>query len=171
MVKRSCELRMIRTMSEDTQDEESGRIYKEVIDWIEEYPEHFGKKGEELYDTKNLERIRRFANAPRGYIDERIELNKDVTKNYHKLQHSIILAGFTGFFAILLTQSIMEFFKTYQLQYLILWVWLACGAIIAMKTHLSYLVLKWIGLEKVIRDSEIEIYYLSKIKEHRKSST
>lgn len=151
------------------EDEEKGRIYDEVIQWINENEAHFKKECKKLYDPENLDRIKRFANAPIDYIEERIELNKEVLKSYHKLHHSILLAGLTGLFAILLSQSIIEFFRTFQARYLALLILLGIGSFIAVKNHLSYRILKWIGLLKVIRDAEIEIYYLSKIKEYRNS--
>ena len=155
--------------NKNLQNYEKERIYDEVLEWIKENDAHFKKNGKILYDEENLERIKRFANTPMAYIDERIELNKEVSKSHHKLYHSILLAGLTGFLAILSSQSIIEFFKTFELKYLVLLFLLGIGSIIAVKIHLTYLVLKWIGLLKVIRDSEIEVYYLSKIKEYRKS--
>lgn len=148
--------------------EEKERIYKEVLKWIEENDAHFKRNGKLLYDKENLERIKRFANAPMEYIDERIELNKKVSESYHKLYQSILLAGFTGFFAILLSQSILSFVSTLEIKYLVVISLLVIGSIIAVVVHPTPLILRWIGLLKVIRDSEIEVYYLSKIKEYRK---
>jgi len=148
-------------------EEEKERIYNEVLEWINENDAHFKRKGKILYDKENLERIKRFANAPMQYIDERIELNKKVSESYHKLHHSILLAGITGFVAILLSQSIMKFLETSQLWYLVPIFLLAIGSLIAMKIRLSHILLRRMGLLRVIRDAEIEIYYLSKIKESR----
>jgi len=148
--------------------EEKARIYNEVDEWIKANDAHFKRKGKILYDEENLERIKRFANAPMDYIDERIELNRKVSESYHKLYHSILLAGFTGFFAILLSQSIISLVDTFDIKYLGIIVILVVGAIIVAKVRITPHILRWIGLLKVIRDSEIEIYYLSKIKEYRK---
>lgn len=150
--------------------EEKERIYNEVLEWINENDVHFKRNGKILYDKENLERIKRFANAPMEYINERIELNKEVSKSYHKLHQSILLAGLTGLFALLLSQSIIEFFKTFQISYLVLIVLILIGSVISVKIHLTSLILRWVGLLKVIRDSEIEVYYLSKIKEYRKKA-
>ena len=150
--------------------EEKERIYNEVLEWINENDAHFKRKGKILYDEENLERIKRFANAPMEYINERIELNKEVSKSYHKLHQSILLAGLTGLFALLLSQSIIEFFRTFQISYLVLIVLILIGSVISVKIHLTSLILRWVGLLKVIRDSEIEVYYLSKIKEYRKKA-
>lgn len=160
---------------------EKKSIYNEVLKWIEENEAHFKKNCKILYDKENLERIKRFTNAPMEYIDERIELNKKVSESYHKFYQSILLAGFTGFFAILLSQSIVSFVDTLEIKsivplvfthidfkYLAVILILLIGTIIAIKIRITPHILRWIGLLKVIRDSEIEIYYLSKIKEYRK---
>lgn len=151
------------------ENEEKERIYNEVLKWIKENEAQFKRNCKELYDKENLERIKRFANAPIDYIEERIELNKEVLKSYHKLHHSILLAGLTGLFTILISQSVIEFFRTFQIKYLVLLILIGVCLIIAVKVHLSFLILRWTGLLRVIRDSEIEIYYLSKIKEYRNS--
>lgn len=152
---------------EQNRKDEETEIYNEVEKWIKENDAEFKRNGKELYDPKNLQRIKRFANAPMDYIDERIELNKKVSQDYHKLHHSILLAGITGFVAILLTQSIMKFLETSQIWYLVLLISLIIGSLVAMKIRLSHILLRRMGLLRVILDSEIEIYYLSKIKENR----
>lgn len=157
---------------EKTEKTEEKKWFDKLVDdskWINDNSDHFKENGEILYDEDNLKRIKRFADAPMQYIDERIELNKGVSKNYHKFHHSILLAGITGFFAVLLSQSVIGFFETFHVRFLILIILLVIGSVIAMKIHLTYLILKWIGLLRVIRDSEIEVYYLSKTKEYRKS--
>jgi len=151
------------------ENEEIDHIYKEVLEWIKKNDAQFKRNCKELYDKENLERIKRFANAPIDYIEERIKLNKEVLKSYHKLHHSILLAGLTGLFTILISQSVIEFFKTFQIRYLVFLAFLGICLFISMKVHLSFLILRWSGLLRVIRDSEIEIYYLSKIKEYRNS--
>lgn len=153
-----------------SEKEEKERIYNEVLEWINKNPTHFKRNCKPLYDEDNLKRIRRFDNAPIDYINERIELNKEVSKSYHKFHQSIILAGVTGVFAFLLSKSIIEFFETSQISYLVLIILILIGSVIGVKIHITLLVLRWIGLLKVIRDAEIEVYYLSKIKEYRKKA-
>lgn len=111
-------------MTENNEENvERERLYKKVIDWIENNHAQFGKCGQEFYDPDNLERIRRFAKAPMEYIDERIELNKEVSKGYHKLHTTILLAGFTGIYSSLIvysfTQAIMIHFFKYDLFFII----------------------------------------------------
>lgn len=146
---------------------EETEIYNEVIEWVNVNDAHFKRNCKPLYDEENLKRIRRFANTPIEYINERFELNKKVSEAYHKLHHSILLAGITGVFVILLSKSIIEFVKTLQFKYFVLLILTVIGLMIVKKIHLGYLVLRWSGLLRVIRDSEIEIYYLSKIKVNR----
>jgi hypothetical protein len=149
-------------------DEEKENIYNEVLKWINENDAHFKRNCKPLYDKENLERIKRFANAPMDYIDERIESNKKALESSHKLYLSILLAVFTGFVAILFTQSITSYVNTLNIKYLVVPALLLIGSFLALKMHLTPHILRGIGLLRVIRDSEIEIYYLSKIKEHRK---
>lgn len=166
---------------DDTRKEEKERIHNKVREWIKDNDAHFKRNGKILYDEENLKRIKRFANAPIDYIDERIQLNKKVSESYHKFYQSIVLAGFTGFFAILLSHYIISLVDTLEVtsiiplvvtyidvKSLVAILILLIGTIIAIKTHITYLILRWIGLLKVMLDSEIEIYYLSKIKEYRK---
>jgi hypothetical protein len=141
---------------------------------------HFKRNGKILYDKENLEKIKRFANAPMGYINERIELNNKVSESYHKFYESIVLAGFTGFFAILLSHYIISLVDTLEIPSIIplvvtyidfkslaAIVILLTGTIIAIKIRITHLILRWIGLLKDMLDSEIQIYYLSKMKEYR----
>jgi len=153
-------------------DEEKERLHEEVIEWIEENDAHFKRNCEKLYDEKNLDRIKRFASAPKDYIDERIELNKEVSRNYHKMHTTILLAGFTGFYAVLLSSSITVPANTTEITlnthlHIVIVAILVAGALLAPRIRLTYRLMKMVGLLKVILDSEIEIYYLSKIKEHR----
>ena len=53
-------------------------LYKEVIKWVKNNKPHFYENCKELYDEKNLERIKRFSNSPNEYLKERLELNKEV---------------------------------------------------------------------------------------------
>ena len=153
---------------EQKKKDEETEIYNEVIEWIEKNDAHFKRNCKILYDSKNLERIKRFANAPMDYIDERIALNKKVSESYHKLYQSILLAGFTGLIVVLFSQSVVSFAKSEItfLSFVIILIFIGSISIIAAMEKTSFL--RLIGLLKVIRDSEIEIYYLSKIKEHRK---
>lgn len=158
-------------------DEE--KLLCEVEKWTEEHPYHFGKKDKVFYDRENLYRIKRFAGAPIGYIEERIELNKEVSKGYHKLHLNILLAGFTGLYVYLLARSIVSITEISNIckmtfsnfANIILFIILISGGVIAViwqyYGHLTAKILKWIGILRVIRDSEIEIYYLSLIKENR----
>jgi len=144
-------------------------IHEQVVEWVKNHDAHFKRNCKPLYDEANLEkRIKRFANAPIDYIDERIALNKKVSENYHKFHHSILLAGITAFITILLAQVLMKFLETSELWYLGLLISLIIGSVVATKIRPSYTLLRWMGLLRVIRDSEIEIYYLSKIKENRR---
>ena len=154
------------------QDDVSVKILGQIIDWVEDNDAQFVKNGEKLYDEENLKRITRFAYAPLEYLDERIELNKAVLKDYHKLHQSILIAGFTGFYAIVFSQSILELVKTTEItqttyNYVALIILLLISAYVATRIRLTSKILKYTGLLRVIRDSEIEIYYLTKIKEHR----
>ena len=146
-------------------------LHSQVLDWIDLNEAQFERNGKKLYDEENLVRIQRFANAPLGYLTERIELNKEVLKSYHKLHHTILLAGFTGFYAIILSQSILKIAETEifleRLYYLALILSLLIGALIAIRIKFTSHILRGIGLLRVIRDSEIEIYYLTKIIEGR----
>jgi hypothetical protein len=153
---------------------EKNELYQEVINWIIENDTQFLENKQKLYDERNLQRIKRYAGTPNEYIEERMELNKDVLKNYHKLHHTIILAGFTGFYALILSQTILNFIESttvthFSWKYFIMILLLVLGALIAVKIRFTYLILKWTGLLKVIRDSEIEVFYLSKIKQSRES--
>ena len=89
-------------------EEEKKRIHEEVVNWINENDAHFKENCKILYDKENLERIKRFADAPIEYIDERLEANKEISKSYYKFYHNILLAGFTAFYAVLLTQAIIS---------------------------------------------------------------
>jgi len=91
-----------------SKEEEKKRIHEEVVNWINENDAHFKENCKILYDKENLERIKRFADAPIEYIDERLEANKEISKSYYKFYHSILLAGFTAFYAVLLTQAIIS---------------------------------------------------------------
>ena len=91
-----------------SKEEEKKRIHEEVVNWINENDAHFKENCKILYDKENLERIKRFADAPIEYIDERLEANKEISKSYYKFHHSILLAGFTAFYAVLLTQAIIS---------------------------------------------------------------
>jgi len=166
------------------ENDEKVRIYNEVLKWIHDNDAHFKRNCKKLYDLKNLERIKRFANAPIDYIEERIELNKEVLKSYHKLHQTIlftILSGFYFYVLILLIQSclmpLLSRFTIYDFILLMIkgelaiWsliIWGCIGLIILWGAR-NGRILKYSGLLKVILDSEIEIYYLSKIKEYRNS--
>lgn len=159
-------------------------ILKEVEKWVNGNKAQFYPKCMPLHDKANFDRIKRFVDAPTEYIDERIELNKEVSKNYHKLHSSILLAGFTGFYFILLSNVLSNLIEKYgnvDLIYLITnfklsyisnldvvsLIFLLFLPFIAVLLNFKYVILKKSGLLKVIRDSEIEIYYLSKIKASR----
>jgi hypothetical protein len=160
-------------------------FYKLIDDrkWIKEHDAHFKRNCKELYDLENFERMKRFANAPMDYIDERIELNKDVTKGYHKLHTSILLTGLLGFYLFLLGQTLTSFLNTFKITSVnstyqisnidipisVFLLILFIVPFIAIKINLKFRIMRWIGLLTVIRDSEIEIYYLAKIKEYRNS--
>jgi len=152
-------------------DIEGTIVYLKVIEWIADNDSHFKENEKPLYDEKNLERIKRFANAPIDYIDERIELNEKVSENYHKIHTSILLAGVTGFFGYLLSNSMInmanatDYIIKQKNMLLFFSVFLLMG--FALLLNIKMHILKSTGLLRVIRDSEIEIYYLSKIKEHR----
>lgn len=148
-------------------------LESDVKQWIEDNPAQFKPNSGINYDCENLKRIRRFADSPVEYLIERIELNKAVLKDYHKLHHTILMAGITGFYAIVISQlslSILEKWTTdtnnAEFQLLIL-VYIILSAIFVVLGGLPTLVLKWSGLLRRIRDSEIEIYYLSKLLESR----
>lgn len=160
-------------------------LLEEVKDWIEDNKAHFYENCKELYDEDNLERIKRFADSPLEYLKERMELNKEVLKNYHKLHHSILLAGITGFYLLIVTNFIKTLMENYQnvtintivldlrnipIINICVFIVLLVGPIIAIKIHLTYQILKWIGLLRVIRDAEIEVYYISKIMEAREKN-
>lgn len=157
-----------------TKEEEKERLHNEVLDWIKDNSAQFKPNGKIVYDKENLERIKRFACAPIEYIDERIELNKEVSKNYHKFYTTIILAGFTAFYAVLLTDTILSLVNISEITNVVyvkafLLIALLVGACLAPKFRLTFKLMKFIGLLRVIRDAEIEVYYLSKIKEYRES--
>jgi len=169
--------------SEKTEETGEKEWFDRLVDagkWRGDNPDHFKPEGKILYDEKNLKRIKRFADAPLGYIEERIELNKEVSKNYHKLHHSILLAGITGFYILILYQFVVSFIEVIPLintpemsihnfgKPLSLLAVLIISPLIVRAVHFTYHVLEWTGLLKVIRDSEIEVYYLTRIKEHRK---
>ncbi len=156
-----------------SKEEEKERIHKEVVEWIDDNNAHFKENCKELYDKDNLDRIKRFAGAPIEYIDERLEANKGVSKSYHKFHLSILLAGLTAFYAVLLTQIIMSllYAPAITLQFIkefIVLVVLIVSALVLPRFRIAYRLMKLVGLLRVIRDSEIEVYYLTKIKEYRK---
>lgn len=172
-----------------SKEEEKGKLYKEVLEWIEDNSAQFKKNGKILYDKNNLERIKRFAGAPLEYINERLEINKKVLESYHKLYQTILLAVFSSFFLLSLYELFIKpIFSQVSLDLvlspkieiirniqptivfsilgLVLWLvfWYS-----VLKLIKGARFLKLTGLLKVIRDSEIEVYYLSKIKEYRES--
>lgn len=172
-----------------SKEEEKGKLYKEVLEWIEDNSAQFKKNGKILYDKNNLERIKRFAGAPLEYINERLEINKKVLESYHKLYQTILLAVFSSFFLLSLYELFIKpIFSQVSLDLvlspkieiirniqptivfsilgLVLWLvfWYS-----VLKLIKGAWFLKLTGLLKVIRDSEIEVYYLSKIKEYRES--
>lgn len=161
-----------------SKEEEKERIHKEVVKWINENDTRFKENCKILYDKENLEKIKRFAGAPIEYIDERLEANKEISKSYHKIHQSILLAGFTAFYAVLLTQAVISLVTeivtastitpTFILYIIYIGV-LIGSALLVPRFHFTFKLMKLVGLLRVILDSEIEIYYLSKIKEYRKT--
>lgn len=153
-------------------------------DWIDEYPKKFyrcGKpeKGQGLYDVENLERIQRFAGAPDEYIKERIELNKEVSKNYHKIYTSILITVILGTGILTLKDTITNIGKliveekwitegtlSWAGWYYVIIITLVLVALFMINWKKTTL-LRWTGLYKVIIDSEIEIYVLTKIQQER----
>lgn len=161
-------------------------ILEEVKKWVNGNKAHFYHNCKPLYDKENFDRIERFVDAPTDYLDERIDLNKEVSKNYHKFHSSILLAGFTGFYFILLSNVLSNLIEKYgnvdiiylitnfKLSYIsnfdvVSLIILLFLPFVAVLLNLKYVILKKSGLLKVIRDSEIEIYYLSKIKVSREN--
>jgi len=138
-----------------------GRYRKE-----NQHPKQFGEKGKELYNKDNLDRIKRFADAPVDYIEERIELNKEVLRNYHKLHQSILLALLTSFYFSLLVLSLSQ--GKYSLSLILIIIGIMAIPLQYYK-NISFHFMRLIGLLRVIRDSEIEVYYLSMIKKNRMS--
>jgi len=139
-------------------------MINEVRKWIEKHPKQFGEKGKELYNKDNLDRIKRFADAPVDYIEERIELNKEVLRNYHKLHQSILLALLTSFYFSLLVLSLSQ--GKYSLSLILIIIGIMAIPLQYYK-DISFHFMRLIGLLRVIRDSEIEVYYLSMIKKNR----
>lgn len=158
-----------------SKEEEKEKIHKEVVEWIDKNDKRFKENCKNLYDKDNLEKIKRFAGAPIEYINERLEMNKEVAKSYHKIHQSILLAGLTAFYAVLLTQIILSIVNASEITYnfylnISLLMFLIIAALLAPRFRLTYKLMKFVGLLRVILDSEIEVYYLSKIKEYRESS-
>lgn len=154
-------------------DIEGTDSYKEVITWIKSNPSHFGDSKNPIYDPDNLKRIKRFANSPLEYLDERIELNKKVSENYHKIHTSILTAVASGFYGYLLTTAITNVVNTNDqsiLQNNVMFIIILLASLVMAKLLKAQTIMfKLTGLLRVVRDSEIEIYYLTKIKENRKS--
>lgn len=149
--------------------------------WVKTHTSQFGTVDRPYYDVTNMERIKRFKDAPDDYIDERIELNKEVLKNYHTFYQKMLLIGFEGVYIYLLVHSAYTFFSnpnstmTLQDRNFVVFCWiLAVGLLLMILQyfwHLSFTFFKTIGLLRVIRDSEIEIYYLSLIRKDRKTKS
>jgi len=177
---------MVKVDPEDEIEINGDQLFSEVQNWICVNKKHFyDDKCNPIHDEENLERIKRFADSPCEYLKERLELNKDVSKNYHKLHHSMLLAGTSGFYLLIVSSFVKYLLDKYGASTLLSFrfsFWsipiieglviagLILGPIIAVKIRLTTKLLSWLGLLRVIRDSEIEVYYISKILEARKNA-
>jgi len=168
-------------MKEYNVKSEEDWVQHQVRNWIENTKgDHFKENCKPLYDEKNLERLKRYHNSNEEYLLKRMDLNEEVLKKYHTLYYTILTAFTTGFILFLSSQlllkgltgeitSIINELNIIKIFFLALMVIsLGSGFSVIFSLKVRRFLLKRSGLLNVLHDTEIEIYYISKIFEYRK---